>query len=97
MYDLVCDCGREPTIYVQCPTATSPGYICQVRCECGCSGSECWDVRIPWPDIFSDWNDETQRYMRQGVRNGLLRRDGRKYVLTDVGAAVVESQFAGKH
>jgi hypothetical protein len=93
MADLICDCGREPTIYIKCPTATSPGFLAQIKCECGQEGCECWDVRIPWDDILHDWNDGNERALRAAMRDGLVRREGRKYVLTDMGMAELERRL----
>ena len=93
MTDLICDCGKEPTLHID--MSRGPGMMCQVKCECGQCGNEVWDVRLPWPDIKADWDHPYEREARKAVNDGLLVRTARGYLLTEKGNELVSLRMAG--
>lgn len=90
--NLQCDCGAEPTIYID--MSKGPGCLCHLECCCGAVGVTCWDVRVPWDDLVADWNNQTARELRRGMKMGFIARDDEgRYSITDLGRAVVAAEM----
>lgn len=92
--ELICTCGQEPVIQID--MASGPGCLCHIECSCGANGNQVWDVRVPWADLLADWNDPAERELRRALKMGFVTRaDQGRYMITDLGRAVVEAEFGG--